>query len=117
MQINDVTLIGWFKKNHENIDFIAFKPHYDTYARSKQLFSDIGFLNEDKPLYKQKDKLLKLWKNLLGNAIVYLKSKDEREKYHDDEDYGVDRLYEFFETFCDFEGLLYGAKEYYLRSN
>lgn len=113
IQINDTALIDWFKKNHKNIDFIAFKPHYDTYARGKQLFLDIGFLNEDKPLYKQKDKLLKLWKNLLGNAIVYLKSKDEREKYHDDEDYGVDRLYEFFETFCDFEGLLYGAKEYY----
>ena len=54
-----------------------------------------------------------MWRNLFGKAIVYLKSKDGREEYHDDEDYGVDKLNKFFETFSQFEPLLYGAEERY----
>ena len=109
---DDIELIRWFKENYPKIDFITYKPSIDNYARSEKLQADIDAIKE-KPLHEQKKELLEIWKNLLGNAIVYLKSKDSREKFHDDEDYGVDKLYDFFKSFSNFESLFYGANEYY----
>lgn len=109
---DDIELIRWFKDSYPQIEFIAYEPNIDNYARSEKLKADIGALKE-KPLHEQKKELLEIWKNLLGNAIVYLKSKDSREKFHDDEDYGVDKLYDFFKSFSNFESLFYGANEYY----
>lgn len=109
---NDTELIKWFQENADNIEFIKYTPNIDNYARSKNLLKDIKDLKQ-KPLHEQKKELLKIWKNLIGNAIVYLKSQDTREEYHDDEDYGVDKLHNFFESFSNFESLFYGANEYY----
>ena len=104
---NDTELIKWFQENADNIEFIKYTPNIDNYARSKNLLKDIKDLKQ-KPLHEQKKELLKIWKNLIGNAIVYLKSQDTREEYHDDEDYGVDKLHNFFESFSNFESLFYG---------
>lgn len=111
--VRDEELIKWFKDNYSKIEFIKHVPSIDNYARSSQLESYILELQEKKPLYEQKKLLLKIWENLIGNAIVFLKSKDKREEFHDDEDYGVDKLHEFFKAFCSFESLFYGANEYY----
>jgi hypothetical protein len=109
---DDIELIEWFQYYAEKIEFIKYTPDIDNYARSKNLLQDIKNLKK-KHLHEQKRDLLKVWKNLLGNAIVYLKSQDTREEVHDDEDYGVDKLHKFFESFSNFESLFYGANEYY----
>jgi hypothetical protein len=109
---DDKELIKWFQKKYLEIEFITYEPEIDNYARSKKLQEDIKNLKV-KSLHEQKKELLEIWKNLLGNAIVYLKSQDKREKFNDDEDYGVDKLYDFFKSFSNFESLFYGANEYY----
>lgn len=110
LQINDRILIEWFQKNHKRIPFVRMRK-YDSYGRTDKLSEAVRKLELDKDLFSQKDEVADIWRNLVGKAIVYLKSKDEREKYHDGEDYGVERLHEFFKTFREFETLLYGAEE------
>lgn len=110
MPISDAILIDWLQKNFKDIGFIG-RLEFDSYGRNERLSDDIGNLKGDQLLHKQKYLILPIWRNLVENAIVYLKSKDDRETYHDDEAYGVERLYKFFEAFRDFEGLLYGAEE------
>lgn len=108
--INDPELINWFKSNYKRIDFIIQRK-YDSYGRADKLFEAIKKLKPDKELYLQKDEVTEIWRNLVGKAIIYLKSKDEREKYHDGEDYGVEKLSDFYKGFRKFEPLLYGAEE------
>ena len=122
--IDDAFLIQWLKENKQKIDFINFKQPPDAQKPSDQLVKELKTRSDDLiaeidrlPASLSKGKggadLLKLWKLFLGNAIVYLKLLDSREKYHDAEDFGVERLYKFFETFYHFEGVLYGADDYY----
>ncbi len=106
----DNFLIDWIKKESNNIDFIKTKIKYEAHDHSRQLSNAISNL-EDKPLHEQKGRVAEVWRHLLGKAIIYLKFKDEREHYHDDEDYGVEKLEDFFRTFREFEPLLYGAEE------
>ncbi len=115
LTINDAFLIKWLKDNFNDIGFInQLKTRkLDTRGRIDQLSNDILNLDSDQSLYAQKEQVLKLWRNLVENAIVYLKSQDTREKYNDDEAYGVEELYTFFETFSGFESLLYGARPSY----
>jgi hypothetical protein len=108
--LDDRCLIEWLKTNHEKITFIKELP-YEIYGRTKRLVEAINKLDSGKNLYEQKGEVAKIWRDLLGKAIVYLKSRDGREKYHDDEDYGVEKLDDFFRTFHQFEPLLYGAGE------
>lgn len=110
MRIDDATLISWLKDNFKDIGFIS-QLKLASPERKKQLSSNIASLNNGSPLHKQKETILRIWKNLVEYAIVYLKSEDAREKFHDDAAYGVERLSRFFETFISFEGLLYGAEE------
>lgn len=122
--IDDAVLIKWLKEHQQSIDFISFKqsPPLPTLSdqllkelkeRKDQTSKEINNLNDTLSLNGQAKGLLNLWKLFLGNAIVYLKLLDDREKYHDAEDFGVEKLYRFFETFHDFEGILYGADDYY----
>lgn len=61
-----------------------------------------------------------LWKELLGDAITFLKHNDTREhsikKEKPERDrvaFGIDDLYKYFEEYQDFEALLYGADKFY----
>lgn len=109
-QLDDDSLIKWLKNSHKKIVFIKRLP-YEIHERTERLVENIKKLDSDKELYAQKDRVAEIWRDLLGKAIVYLKSRDNREKYHDDEDYGVEKLDDFFRTFRQFEPLLYGAEE------
>ena len=111
--ISDSCLIRWFQDNYSNIKYIAHTPGIDPYKRKEKIAELIGKLETGTKLHEQKPILMGLWKELIGNAIVFLKSKDEREIHNDAEDYGVNTLHDFFETFCKFEHLLYGANENY----
>ena len=111
--IEDKTLIDWFKDNYEKITFINIKPEYERIERSSRLKESITDLIKDKKFFEQKEKLISIWKDLVANAIIFLKSKDDRECFHDDGDYGIEDLGEFFDRYCEFEKLLYGSGEYY----
>jgi hypothetical protein len=113
IKIDDRELIKWFKENYTNIKFLNFRVHKRIPAQNKRIKKDIEKLNIKIPLHRQKDLLLKIWENLIGSSIVFLKSRDKREKFHEDEDYGVEKLSEFFKAFSDFESLFYGADEFY----
>jgi len=63
----------------------------------------------DVELHLQTDSLIDIWKKLIGDAIVFLKSKDDREKYHDERTLGTEKLYDFLTEFQKFETILYGA--------
>lgn len=112
--VDDKSLIIWFKDNYDKIPFIDLaKYDIERIKRSETLKTDIKKLDKNQPLHEQKETLKPIWKNLVANAIIYLKLKDEREKHHDDGDYGIDELANFFEEYCDFEKLLYGSSDYY----
>lgn len=108
-QLNDGSLIEWLKANWESIPFIANSLH----GQWDELEKGIRALAPTKPLGGQRDEVMALWRSLVGRAIVFLKSKDERETHHDDKDYGVERLDQFFRAFEHFEPVLWGAHERY----
>lgn len=112
-KIDDENLIIWFKRVYKNIEFIKFKPEYKRIDRFSRLEDSIKKLKSSKKLFEQKDLLIKIWKDLVANAIIFLKSKDIRECFHDDGDYGIDDLGDFFQDYCNFENLLYGSGDYY----
>jgi hypothetical protein len=114
---DDKFLIKWFKENSNKICFIdkskEYSPRVTPLKKStKELIAE---LREGEPLHTpdNTEKLIDLWKNLLGDAIIFLKSKDTRERYHDGEIFGVDNLYKLLKGFKKFEKLLYGTSEYY----
>ncbi len=112
-------IIKWFKDNCHEIAFLNDKntKKFKSYAmeREKSSLELIQELDEKKILYdvKNTDKLMELWLTLLSDAIIFLKSKDQREKYHDGETFGVNSLYKILEEFKKFEKVLYGASDYY----
>jgi hypothetical protein len=67
----------------------------------------------DKEMHLQSDSTSKLWIQLLHDAIVFLKSRDERETYHDNMTLGLEKLYTFLDVYKDFEPMMYGAYENY----
>lgn len=110
-------IVEWFKENCDKIKFIDKSGEYPTQATylkgdTKDL---IKRLDETKVLHAPKNVrvIVELWKNLLGDAIIYLKSEDTREQYHDGEIFGTDNLYNILKEFRKFERMLYGATEYY----
>ena len=111
--VKDDDLIIWLKKNYQKIEFIVQPPDYQRVDRKERLSGNITNLKTNKKLYTQKDLLIEIWKDLVAMAVIYLKSKDGREYFHDDGDYGIDELGEFFQNYCDFEKILYGNGEYY----
>jgi len=110
-KLEETLLIDWLKKNYKGMEFITKKLEYEAHERTEGLKASIENLDESRKLFDQKSAVVDVWRSLIGKAIVYLKYKDTREKYHDDEDYGVERLDEFFAAFRQFEPLLYGAEE------
>lgn len=111
--INDTSLIVWFKDNYKDIKFLMYEPDYKRNDRLKIIESSISELKSTKCLFEQKEILKKIWKELVATAVIYLKSKDEREFFHDDGDYGIDDLHAFFQKYCEYENLLYGSGEHY----
>jgi hypothetical protein len=115
--LEETLLISWLKNNYNAIEFITEKLKYEAHDRTNKLVAAIDNLDVSKTLVEQKAAVVDVWRSLIGKAIVYLKYKDDREKYHDDEDYGVERLEEFFAAFRQFEPLLYGADEEHYRDH
>jgi len=111
--IEDKALVLWLKDNYESIEFIKHSPDYQRVDRLERFSKNIEKLKTTQKLYAQKDLLIEIWTDLVAMAVIYLKSKDKREKFHDDGDYGIDDLGDFFQKYCDFEKILYGSGEYY----
>lgn len=64
---------------------------------------------KDVDLHYQAEPLKELWKLLIDDAIIFLKEKDNREKFHDRMTLGTKELYDFMEEFQKFEPILYGV--------
>ena len=115
--VTDKALIKWFKDNYKQINFINESKEYPTVATYIKFDNEelINKLDEAGELHKSPnaDLIMDLWKNLLGDAIIFLKSNDEREKYHDGEIFGTDDLHDILKQFRKFERMLYGATDYY----
>ena len=73
-------------------------------------YKDVGFQFD---IASYHGPILKLWRELLKDAIVYLKKEDKREKYHDRETFGIDELFKYFKLFIEFEEVLYENIEFY----
>lgn len=103
--ISDGFLVKYLKSKRIEIAFIGNGP-----AKSSER---IEKLSAQTSLLKQWDLVRGLWESLLGDALVFLKSRDEREEYHDRFVYGVEDLSSFFETFREYETVLYGTRGRY----
>jgi hypothetical protein len=114
LDVNDNSLIKWFQNNYDKIAFINISDDiWLRRDRSASLKTSIGKLDKEIELHEQKEILIEIWKDLVANAVIFLKKKDKREAYHDDGDYGIDELGDFFEAYCEFEKLLYGTSDFY----
>lgn len=112
---DDQALVEFFKANYKKIEFINASSLYKSFTTVRESTPELIEKLDISPLHQGEniDTVLKLWKNLLGDAIVFLKSRDDRERYHDGETFGVDNIYDLLKTFKKFETILYGASEYY----
>ena len=115
--IEDSDLFRWFKKNAKRMSFIGISNEFPTQVEhfEKETRKFINDLNSNKPFHdpENADILINLWKNLLGDAIIFLKAQDEREFYHDGEIFGVENIHGILKTFKKFEKMLYGAIGHY----
>jgi hypothetical protein len=113
---SDKSLIEWFQANYSSMNFIGSSkncptqviPLGDTVALITSLRKTREFHTKE-----NLDILMKLWKNMLGDAIIFLKSQDSREEYHDGEIFGIDKLWDIINAFGKFENILYGANDFY----
>ena len=113
---DDGHLIDYLKSEYKNRAFVDASRDYMPIVTVRDATKELIDQLDSSLALHQGDNIeiaLKLWKNLLGDAIVFLKSKDQREKLHDGEIFGVDDVYDLLKTFKGFETILYGASEYY----
>src|SRR4030042_333324 len=112
-KLDEKPLIHWLKTHYLKITFMKKLPDlkYEAHERTTKLHEAIIKLDENRKLSEQPEEVMAVWRYLVGKAIVYLKYRDNREHIHDDEDYGVETLFEFYKKFREFQPLLYGASE------
>jgi len=108
----------------ENCEALSKKP-FPTFIDSKTEISLRKLLGEFGPDDNIKadsfDKYHFLWKDMLSDAISFLKYNDRREfnntnhvvREKDKIAFGVNELYAYYKEYRDFEALLYGADEFY----
>ena len=80
---------------------------------SDPTIKSISELRTEADLHYQGELLNNLWKELITDAIVFLKSKDTREFYHDNMTLGTEKLCGFLKEFQNFEPILYGSVRNY----
>jgi len=112
---SDKILIEWFRGNYSKMNFTKAYEKVATQVIDLDISQDVHDLDGEANLNTQENLaiLKKVWKKLLGNAIIFLKSKDDREMFHDGEIFGTDKLMEIIEEFSTFENLLYGVIDHY----
>lgn len=105
-----------------NISESDFKTTYDKmeYPLDEETIDRLTDIIGEKEelLYSSAKELDKLWSMLLRKAIMCLRYFDTREPFMFDSSknavaYGIDQLEEYHDRYTQFEGLLYGASEYY----
>lgn len=84
-----------------------------------QLQTILGKISDDAfDIFRFKKKLMKLWKEMLEKSVICLRFFDKREPFQQHADkvpyaYGVEKLYDYFLKYNNFEKMLYGGSEYY----
>jgi len=95
---DDTLLITLFKKNIKSIKFIQ-----------EDTIEALEKIDEKVNLNYQSEDLVELWKYMIGNAIVFLKKNDTREKYNDQMRLGVGKLHKYLIEYEEFEKIFYGT--------
>lgn len=95
---------------------------FSSHKRMPHIF-DEGALEKldelnDKDLYQKIDDTKKLWKLLVKKSIQCLRYYDRREPFLEQQDkvpvvYGDEEIDKYFDSFVEFERLLYGSSPYY----
>lgn len=80
---------------------------------SDQTRATIDSITDTRALHMQSENTRRLCEDLLRDAIVFLKSQDERETFHDKMTLGLEKLSVFLKEYSNFEQILYGAWEDY----
>lgn len=84
-----------------------------------QLQTILGKISDDAfDIFRFKKNLMKLWKEMLEKSVICLRFFDKREPFQQHADkvpyaYGVEKLYDYFLKYNNFEKMLYGGSEYY----
>jgi len=113
-------LFGMVKdaKNYNSLAFLCGSNKRDLGNRFKNLKAAKGTFNDH-------NELKKIWKNILIDAIHFLKINDRREKAFLENSrptnreqarnnvYGIEELYNYYDQFTKFESTLYGTDTYY----
>ncbi len=95
---DDIKLLKYYKKEINNNPFL------------KNITKDeIMKLDEKYNLNYQSKQLIDIWAMMLGDAIVFLKKLDNREKYSDEMKLGVKKLYNYINDFQNNELIFYGS--------
>ena len=99
-----------------------FKDTFDKmeYPLDKEVVDSLTHIigEKDELIYSSAKELDNLWSMLLRKSIMCLRYFDTREPFMFDGSknavaYGIDQLEEYHDRYTQFEGLLYGASEYY----
>lgn len=110
-----------------------FPPKFLTPTLKKKIEAFIYNFDENRNIcFDKVDNIDGLWKDLLSDAISFLKYNDKREYSYDKKGgrrrytiskktvhmrdqiaFGTDKLFEYFKEFREFEALLYGADKFY----
>ncbi len=121
--LSDKELIKFLKRSYHSLKYLS-EPTINDYIR--KIPSNVDNLSEIfNPARKKYLNVLNFWERLLTDAIKFLKwhdleeipPKKNRPKSPDDVisegSLGVYALKDFFKAFMEFEGLLYGAEQFY----
>lgn len=128
-EINDRTLIdelctGIRNVVQDKIGKVDGLPQNFKHPLDDEIIGEAGdlaklLLDGEKTIsYAKAGKLDELWSKLLNKSIMCLRYFDKREPFLSNPDkaivaYGIDKLEEYHRRYTEFEGLLYGASEYY----
>lgn len=85
----------------------------------QEAINDLKTLGDDEyAIFKRVENVKSLWKDLVRKAIICLRYYDGREPFLDNPNknpqaYGTDKLNDYFDSYSDFESMLYGGNQYY----
>lgn len=113
----------------ENLDYfneyVAKSVKYPEYLEFpldndiQESIRELNTLEDDEyAIFKRVEDVKRLWKDLVKKAIICLRYYDGREPFLDNPNknpqaYGIDKLNDYFDSYSDFESMLYGGSQYY----
>ncbi|MBD3215645.1 MAG: hypothetical protein GF311_23745 [Candidatus Lokiarchaeota archaeon] len=123
--INDLDLLKFFKNNIDKAKFFSRKKYKHDVV---EILKEIIILTQKAEDFREKrkkfnpipqeikkrlQKIQILWHNLLREAIYSLRDEDDSDTQDFKEDFGMVEIINYFNSFTEFEEILYGSDRYY----